>query len=259
MNNTFSLNRFTLLFKKYSLENSKTVLLSIGVLAGLLAIILSYAAYQAEGRLPAILQSIIFVYFLAGAGSIYTSLTFAELGDKRKATGMLTLPASHFEKYLVSWLYSYIIYQLIFVGIFYVVDFAVISISTPPAGNPNTLVNIFDIDQMAAQGFLIYALLHAFAIWGAIFFEKMHFIKTFFVFFIYLILLIIINNPLIHLLTGNNNLRGLPFQWLFIASIGHYQRILPTGSMKNVSLFVLGLTIVILWASAFFRLKEKEI
>ncbi|MDB5032756.1 hypothetical protein [Mucilaginibacter sp.] len=149
MNNTFNLKRFIPLFKKHSLEHAKTNLLSTAVLAGIAAALMGFAAYSSGGRLPLQMQSIMFIYLIAGAGGIFTSLTFTELGNKRKATGVLTLPASHFEKFLVSWIYSYIIFQLVLVGVFYVVDWAIISVSVPPVHEPNKLVNIFDPEQNA--------------------------------------------------------------------------------------------------------------
>jgi len=258
MNNIFNLNRFLLLFKKHTIEHGKTYLLSIAVLTGIIALILGFVAYSNGGRLAVQLQALMFIYFIAFAGSIFTSLSFTELGDKRKATGVLTLPASHFEKYLVSWLYSYIIFQLVFLGVFYTVDWVVISVSEPPAGYSNQLINVFDMDQQATVGFLLYALLHAFNIWGAIFFEKMHFIKTAFVFFIYYIAILLINNPFIRLITGVKGLESVAFGRLFIPGKEYY-RVIPTDSMDNTNLVVLAIIVIIFWISAFYRLKEKEI
>lgn len=259
MNNTFNLKRFGLLFKKHSLEHVKTYLLSTAVLTGIISLTLGFFTYANDGRLALPIQAIMFIYIIAGAGSIFTSLSFTELGNKRKATSMLTLPASHLEKFLVSWIYSYIIFQLICVGVFYLVDSVIINIAVPPAGSPNTLINIFDTEQLAFEGFIVFALLHAFTLWGSIFFEKMHFIKTAFVIFIYFIALIIINNQLLHLITGKSYLSGMAFQQLNFKEDNHYWRLLPTNSMNSASLIVLALTIIILWLSAFYRLKEKEI
>lgn len=132
MNNIFSFNRFTLLFKKHSIEHAKTYLLSIAVLAGLMSLVLGFTVYSSHGLLPIEIQNISFYYFILGAGSIFTSLTFTDLGDKKRAPSALTLPASHFEKYLVSWLYSFVIFQLVLIGLFYLINSIIISISIPP-------------------------------------------------------------------------------------------------------------------------------
>src|ERR1700712_4678815 len=122
MNNTFNIDRFMLLFKKRSVEQAKTYLLSIAVLTGMLFIILGFNSFTNRGHLDRNPQGIIFMFFLLLGGSIYTSLSFTDMGDKKMAIPALALPASHFEKYLVSWLYSYVIFQLVCVGVFYFAD-----------------------------------------------------------------------------------------------------------------------------------------
>jgi hypothetical protein len=259
MNNTFSLNRFVLLFKKHTLEHAKTYLLSIAVLAGVIALMLSFLAYMDDGVLGESAQGLIFIYCIAFAGSIFTSLSFTDLGNKRKATQALTLPASHFEKYLVAWIYTFIIFQLVCVGLFYLVDWTVLSVITPHPPFKNTLVNILDTNQKAYLGFIAFAVFHGLAIWGAIFFEKLHFIKTAFVFFIYIIFFGIIGEPLLHLITGKDYFHGAPFGPLYFPENKQVLHIRPDDNMNYTTLVVLGIAIVIFWISAFFRLKEKEI
>lgn len=258
MNNTFNFKRFTLLFKKHSLEHAKTYLLSTGVLAGILLLVMALLSYSSKGRIPEQLQAIIFLYFILGAGSIFTSLSFTDLGDKRKATRVLTLPASHFEKFLVSWIYSYVIFQLVFIGIFYLVDWVVITLSVPPIHDPNQLIDLFSGNDIIKIAFITYAVFHAISIWGAIVFEKLHFIKTAFVFFIYVILLIIINEWLLHSLMGKS-FDGVPFTAANFLDGKNIKVIMATHSMKSNNWVVLAITVIIFWLSAFFRLKEKEI
>lgn len=258
MNNTFNFKRFMLLFKKHSLEHAKTYLLSTAVLAGILLLVMALLSYNSKGRMPEQIQAIVFLYFILGAGSIFTSLSFIDLGDKRKATRLLTLPASHFEKFLVSWIYSYVIFQLVFIGVFYLIDCMVIALSVPPLYSTNQLMDIFNGDDIIKIAFIAYAVFHAFFIWGAIVFEKLHFIKTAFVFFIYIILLIIINEWLLHSLTGNKSLDGVPFTTATFLD-GKNIRVVMAIGMRNTNWIVLAITVIIFWLSAFFRLKEKEI
>ena len=51
MNQTFNLNRFAALFKKHTVENYKTYLMSVGVLAGLLILFMGIASYSNGGYL----------------------------------------------------------------------------------------------------------------------------------------------------------------------------------------------------------------
>src|ERR1700743_2754531 len=100
MNNTFDLNRFLLLFKKHTLEHAKIYLLSFIVLMGLVFLVLGFDSYTNGGLLDKKAQQISFIFIMLIGGSIFTSMSFIELGDKKKAIPFLTLPASHFEKYL---------------------------------------------------------------------------------------------------------------------------------------------------------------
>lgn len=260
MNNIFSFNRFTLLFKKHSIEHAKTYLLSIAVLAGLMSLVLGFTVYSSHGLLPIEIQNISFYYFILGAGSIFTSLTFTDLGDKKRAPSALTLPASHFEKYLVSWLYSFVIFQLVLIGLFYLINSIIISISIPPGTEKNTLINIFDPAQKVYFAFIIYALFHAFTIWGAIFFEKLHFIKTAFVFFLCLTIILMVNGPLLHTLISKDVMGNLPFLGgLNIKENEHYWHFEPGQNIQNWGKVSLTLVVAFLWVSSYFRLKEKEI
>lgn len=259
MNNTFSLTRFIMLFKKHTLEHGKTYLLSTGVLAGVTAIGLGIFSFTNGGRLAIPVQAIIFVYVLTLAGSVFTSLVFADLGDKRKANQVLTLPASHLEKFLVTWIYSFVIYQLLFMGVFYVVDWIIIGISRPPANDPNKMINIFDLEQKAYMGFIAYTVFHGFTLWGAIFFEKLHFIKTAFIFFIYILVFIVINTPLLQFIIGKNVERSMAFGGFSITDSKRVWDIWAPDNMNHTTLIVFAITVITLWLSAFFRLKEKEI
>jgi len=259
MNNTFSLTRFIMLFKKHTLEHAKTYLLSTGVLAGVTAAALGLFAFTNRGRLPTEAQAIGFIYVLTLGGSIFTSLVFADLGDKRKANQMLTLPASHLEKFLVTWIYSFVIYQLLCIGVFYLVDWIIIGISHPPANEPNKMINIFDLEQRAYIAFIVYAIFHGFTLWGAIFFEKLHFIKTAFIFFICVLVFAVINTPMLQFIIRKNELRSAIFQQFSFTDSKRDWDVWATDNMNHTTLLIFAIVVIVLWLSAFFRLKEKEI
>jgi len=259
MNNTFNLNRFMLLFKKHSIEHAKTYLLSVIVLMGLIFIVLGFNSYTNRGLLDRNAQQLTFMFIMLGGGSIFTSMGFIELGDKKKAIPFLTLPASHFEKYLVSWLYGYVIFQLMFIAAFYVVDIAVIHLGTQPTDERNQLLNIFSSDERFSMVFLFYAFLNGLALWGAVFYEKMHFIKTAVVFFVCLTVMIALNNHLLHLFVGQELEGKVPFQGAGINDHVHFWQIYPDKSITQIGPYIIVLMAGLLWTSAYFRLKEKEV
>src|SRR5665213_2760957 len=110
MNNTFNLTRFGRLFVKHTVEHYKSYLMSLAVLMGVMLLGDGFITYLIPGDfMDAGMQSALFMSVLLLAGTIFASTIFADLGDNKKAMASLTLPASHFEKYLVAWLYSVII------------------------------------------------------------------------------------------------------------------------------------------------------
>jgi len=259
MNNTFNITRFLLLFKKHSIEHAKTYLLSFVVLLGMVFLVLGFNSYTDHGLINGKTQQLSFIFIMLIGGSIFTSMSFIELGDKKKAIPFLSLPASHFEKYLVAWLYSYAIFQVIFIGGFYVVDYIVIHLGTTPVEESDKQISIFAMDDKFSVCFVVYALFNGLTLWGAVFFEKIHFIKTAFIFFICLIILVILNNQLLNLFLGKGAEGSVPFGGAGFNEDTHFWRIYPDKSITQYSNYVMGLTALLLWVSAYFRLKEKEI
>ncbi len=259
MNQTFNLNRFAALFKKHTVENYKTYLMSVGVLAGLLILFMGIASYSNGGYLLLGFQEQFFIIFLPLAGSIFTSLTFADLGDKKKAIPALTLPASHFEKYLVSWLYSFLIFQLLYVALFYLIVSIIISFGHNVPGRENVLLNLFDKDRMARMAFVLYPIIHSIMFFGAIYFEKLHFIKSGFAFFIGIFLLGLFNYPIIAAMIDQKIVGITIFSPVEITDGKTYWSIAQTEIQNLTVGVVIGIIVVLLWASAYFRLKEKEV
>lgn len=259
MNQTFNSGRFAVLFKKHTLENYKTYFMSVGVLAGLLILFMGFASFANNGYLLLGAQEAFFIIFLLLAGCIFTSLVFADLGDKKKAIPALTLPASHFEKYLVSWLYSFLIFQLLYVGLFYLIATIVISFGHNVSGRENVLLDLFDKDRMAYIAFVLYPVLHAIILFGAIYFEKLHFIKSGFAFFIGIFLLGLINRPIISSMIDKTIVGITIFSPLEITDGKAYWEIFPSEIQKQTIGIVIVIVVVLLWISAYFRLKEKEV
>lgn len=259
MNNIFSLRRFSLLFNKHTTEYYKTYLLSVAVLLGLLAAALGFSSYVSGGVIHEKVQIAIFWFFMLGVGSIFTSMVFSDFGDKRKSISMLTLPVSHFEKYLVAWLYSFVIFQLIFVLSFYAVDYLILLIGNSGKNQGLKIINVFSSEQDYAFVFLFYAIFHSLAFLGGIFFEKIHFIKTAFVVLLLCLLAVLINQPIADALFDVKLAKVVPFVSLGIEEGGRYYLVRPLPSIEPV-MFGLSLScIALLWIGAYFKLKEKEV
>src|SRR5215467_1925652 len=126
MNEVFSPRRFGKLFIKHTADHYRSYLMSIAVVAGVLILGGSFVAYMVTGLIDPGAQVILFFFVLTLAGTIFTSTIFADLGDKKKSIPALLLPASPLEKFLVGWVYSYILFAVIFTIMYYFVLTAVI-------------------------------------------------------------------------------------------------------------------------------------
>lgn len=259
MNNTFDIQRFFKLLNKHTRDNYKTYLMSAAVMAGILAIGMGLIAYSNRGEVSQGVQGGFYFTFLLVAGTIFTSMVFADLGDKKKAIPALTLPVSHFEKFLVGWLYSFVIFQVVFNLCFVVVDLVLINIGN--GNNPmikNEFLHLSGMGDFVYWPFAVFGLLHAVTFLGAIYFQKLHFIKAGFALFVFGILLWLADQPLARLVFGDSTVKAIPFVGVLVQMGTNNQMIEPGGSHMLLYGTILAVTFL-LWTAAFFKLKEKQV
>ncbi|RKR83638.1 hypothetical protein BDD43_3849 [Mucilaginibacter gracilis] len=258
MNNIFSLKRFAILFKKHTIEHYKGYLMSLGVLFGLLAI--SFGSSVFKSKMPVSIgnQMINYIVCLLLSGTIFTSNVFNNLGDKRKTIATLTLPASIFEKYMVGWVYSYLIFQILFTALFYALLFIISIMGNWPAGSVHYL-DLFSADQKVYFVFPGYIILHAITLYGAIYFKKMHFIKTASSLFIIGLILWVLNDQVLEAVMGVKISGNPPFGGLSFNQNNQFYN-LEMGDMYFKWTIILFMVLsAILWAASYFRLKEKQV
>lgn len=259
MNNIFNFRRFSQLFIKHSQEFYKTYLLSITVLLGFLAIVLGFISYVSGGNLGIKSQFAIFYFFIVGAGSIFTSMIFSDLGDSRKSIAMMTLPASHFEKYLVAWLYSFVIYQLIFVLCFYAVDIVVLNLQNSGTTGKMALLDLQNPDTPYRLALVAFSMVHSITFLGAVFFEKLHFVKTASLVSLICLLLILINYPLANAILGVELEKVVPLGEARIREGTQSFNIQAQSSVKPIIQGMAYTFALILWVGTYFKLKEKQV
>jgi hypothetical protein len=255
MNNLFSANRFGMLFIKHCTEYYKTYLMASAVLIGVMLLGGGFIVYLIETPIDLNMQTILFVpiYFLAG--TIFTSTIFADISDRKRAIASLTLPASHFEKFIVGWLFSYVIFSVVFMSSYYIIVIALVNLRHWP----NQHIQIFNIFNAPASSlFIAYTLLHSITIYGAILFEKLHFIKIAFCFFIVVGVLTLLNTSFLEALIGKKIRPATPFSNL--AFMDHDRFVVVTSIHQGDSLgWLIMVVSVFFWAAAYYRLKEKQI
>lgn len=259
MNDIFNFTRFVHLFKKHTAEHYKTYLMSTGVLVGVMVLIMGFVSYSTRGHMSAIIQGTLFSNFLFFAGMIYTSMIFTDLGDRKKSVPALTLPVSHLEKYLVAWLYSFIIFQLVYLGCFYAIDFMMITAANVSVIDKNEVINVFSANERFWLAFPMFAVLHAVCFIGAIFFDKLHFIKTIFSFFVLLLLVALLNPVLVKAIFQTEVKDSIPFVSVEVILDSKPWSIMPTAASNLILLVTSFLIVIALWLGTYFRLKEKQV
>jgi hypothetical protein len=257
MNNTFDMQRFLRLFNKYAKEHLKTHLMSLGVLIGVLIITMGYIGYK--GGLNDGTQLALFTFFLIFGGTVFASMAFSDLSESKKALTTLMLPVSNLERFLVTWIYSFVIFQIVFIACFYVVDFAILKILNSYARVPEKLVDFTEMEPFMYFVFLYFACFHGASFLGSIVFKKLHFIKTALAVFSFVFLLMLLNQVFVHLLIGTEVRAAFPFSALEIPNGTKFHYIQDKVSSEWIATTMLSMTALCLWTATYFRLREKQI
>ena len=260
MNNIFNINRFGRLFIKHTVEHYKSYLMSLTVLLGVMLLGGGFITYLIPGdSMDVGMQTALFTSVLLLAGSIFASTIFADLGDNKKAMASLTLPASHFEKYLVAWLYSVLIFVIVFTAGFYLILLFLVNLKHFSGPTPE-IFNVFNsTNDVGFQMYLLFALLQSIAFYGAICFKKLHFIKTAFAFFIVIAILVLTNQVLLSILLRRSVLPTMPFGMLRFMENNQEKAISLGQHQGDYALCLITILIIIFWVAAYYRLKEKQV
>lgn len=252
MSQLFSFSRFSRLFSRHTAEFLPSYAMATAVLAGGIGLVLGYIAYLTD--LSPLTQGALYRLGLLAAGTLFTCGIFAQYGVPKQATVALTLPASQLEKYLVSWVYSFLIFSVVYTACFYSIDWVVVGLDDW-YGRPKEVFSLFDAHKVY-EAFFYYAALHAGALWGAIFFEKNHFIKTAFGALVLAVVLVAANYQVVKAFAGPSLEMASPFSSIIL--IGAYRVSLPHAQAQWYVLLPLALA-VLLWRAAYLRLTEKQL
>lgn len=257
MNQAFDIGRFGKVFYKYTIEHYKSYLMSLVVLVGVLLLGGSFLVYMEGKPLDKGLQLVMFISTMLLSGTIFTSTIFSELGEKKKALPWLLLPATHFEKFLVAWVYSFLVFIIVYTLTFNTVALLLLN-ARHFEGEAQGL--FFSFRRQIFEVYVGYAFLHSVAFWGAIYFNKMNFIKTAFAFFIFLGILMFMNKLLLQFMLGRPVEAAAIFGFTRILENGEPVDIVMQKSNSGYGIIYLEAAMaLILWTAAYFNVKEKQI
>jgi hypothetical protein len=258
VNNFFSFRRFGRLFVKHTREYIRTYLMSLFVLLGVLVLAGFFFFFVLPEPPDTGFQEASYAIMLILAGTIFTSTVFQDFGDRTRAIPALTLPASGFEKFLVGWLYSYVIFILVYTGVFYLALSGLVTAKNSATGKHFSLFSPWEPDIILA--FVFFSVLHAVALFGSAFFRKLHFIKTGFIFFIVLVVTLVFNTLFLKAITGLSIVKmAIPFGFADFAVNDREYSAVVIGRGPFIDMGTLLVAAVLLWVAAYYKLKEKQV
>jgi len=263
MSNTFNLKRFGLLFKKTLLEKPMQMFGFTGLIF-LFILIVYYVAKTFVNFQAA--QNLSFLWGLVGGDFILASFVFNYFSTSASGSSYLTLPVSNFEKWLSAVLIAGVLYPLIFMVFFRIMDAGFVAAyhhSLDPNGPFYKIrydaVYLLSFDDrlplMSYPMFLVYS---GMMLIGSLYFNKIALVKTALAVCILFFAIYGLNYIFANLLFSNID-DAFPFQHVGILvgkEVGSVE--LPKNVHDPIWFFISWVLPVILWGVAFIRLREKE-
>ncbi len=263
MNNTFNAKRFGFLFKKTLLEKP-TQMFGFTGLIFLFILILYYlmktfASFQAA-------QNISFLWGLVGGDFILTSFMFGYFSSTASGSFYLTLPVSNFEKWLSAFVIAGILYPLIFMAFYRIMDAGFVA-AYHNSLDPNAPFYKIRYDSVYLLSFndrlprIVYPMFLVFSgimLIGSLYFNKVALVKVALAICVLFLSIYGLNYMFASLMFKNID-DAFPFQHVAILvgkEVGSVE--LPKKVHDPIWYFInFGLPVV-LWGVAFIRLREKE-
>ncbi len=190
MNQFLDPKRFTLLLLKHWADNKKRYTLALLAFFGLLILWYVFGiVISGIERLPEDVQYGTFYFSIFAVGTLYASQYYADLSSKAKGSHFLLVPASSFEKFLCSLLYTVVLFSLFLTAAFYVADIVMVTVANAvsgvdPAVPKSAVVNVFNLEFMrinpdaAIYVFPLFFSVQSIFLFGSVYFRKYNFIKT---------------------------------------------------------------------------------
>ncbi len=263
MNNLFNPRRFLLLFKKTLSERPTQMFGFTGMILALTLIF--YAICKALAGFGAA-QNISFIWGLAGGGCFIASFVFSYFSSNASGSSYLTLPASSFEKWLCGILIAGILFPLIFVLYYKLMDTCFVTIyhnSLDPAGPYYKMeydsVYFFPLTgRVAVKIYTLFLVFSGAMFVGSLYFNKGSFIKTTLIGCLLAIGTYALNWLIARIFFGNVS-DAFPFRYVSLfagKSEGSVELPAKLASFYAYSFnFIVPL---VLWVTAYIRLREKE-
>ena len=265
-NQIFEWRRFGLLIRKHWTDNRLVHLVSPLLIAAL--ILLLWQITVSSKVLVRSNHTNIFLTSFLLLGGAYASITYNALRPRLAGMQYLMLPASTLEKFLVAWVYVYVFFTLTFLLVFYGIDWVMIAIiKASPSLSKQSDLSVFSLSELLEPKYrtiLVNTLsIQAIAFLGSVYFERNALVKTFAL--------------VAGVMIGTSLLNQLLSHFFFEELVGHVNYTSSNDYLRwevqrnaslsvslshqelNITVLLRLLVILIIWLSAYFRLREKEI
>ena len=263
MNNTFSAKRFGLLFKKTLLERPVQLLGFTGLILTIILILYFIIKTLFNFWMA---QSLSFVWGFAGGACLLASFVFGYFSSNAQGSSYLTLPASHFEKWLCGVLIIGILYPIIFLLFFRAMDAGFVAlyhnsldINSPLYRYQYDAVHLYSFtDRFAIKVYHVSVFFCSIAMLGSLYFNKVSIVKTALIFCAIFFSAFALNWLIAKLLFGSIS-GAAPFYRVDIL-IGKQEGSieLPERARQVYDYVSDYFFPIILWSLSYIRLREKE-
>ncbi|AMR31801.1 hypothetical protein A0256_10400 [Mucilaginibacter sp. PAMC 26640] len=264
MNDTFNLTRFGLLLKKSVLERAMQIL---GLMAFVLCFtLISYSILVYIGGWVGA-QTMSFVWGFIGGGVFLSSMVFSYFNTNAGGSAYLTLPASALEKWLCGVLLTGVFFCLIFFGFYRLIDYCFVTAyhngldrNSPLYKNMYNAVYIFPFEgNIVRQSTTLFLNFTGIMLVGQLYFNKVALVKVALVTCAIMGFIYFLNLAVATMLLGKIDI-AFPYYTVLInmgSEVGNVE--LPEGVVAVPNAFFQYILPVILWLTAYIRLREKEI
>ena len=260
MENIFSFKRFWLLVRKHANENWKLfLLLIIFMIVPSLLYTLLYGRSRVDMFYP------FYIFFLVLTGTISTGMFFKNWMHQSRATTLLILPSTPFEKIALVLFYTILVILPVFTFVFYFSNLVLYTSGYP--GKPFSMISFYDdhslIYAIIFRIIIPYAFSQSFFLLCTTWFKKRQIVTGLASSVMILIAVNIWNFSFIKSLTAGMSFFPVNQFLLFPSSVqyhlqGNSQNI-SSNLIYTISLLVYVIMTVLFFMAAYFKLKEKEI
>jgi hypothetical protein len=265
MNDTFSLSRFVLLLKKTIFERSMQL---IGALVAVMAftfLLYTLVLYTLDWG-PA--QNLSFIWGFIGGGVVLSSVVFSYFTTNAGGAAYLTLPASSLEKWLCGILISGLLFCIVFLSFFRLMDYIFVTAyhngldrTTPlyHALYNHVYLYAFEDNNVVVKATVLYTNFVGAMMVGTLYFNRVALVKVALVVCGVLAVIYFLNLAIVSLLFSNVDI-AFPYFTVLIkvdSEVGNIE--LPHYAYAIANNFLQYILPGTLWITAYVRLREKEI